>query len=132
MSFGIRNVEAEKRPQVFAEAHRVLRESPESQLAIMEFAEPREGVMGILARAFVRYLVPAIGFVGSGDAAAYQHLQKSIGSFPSPDDFQALLAGPDPAQTYHFEITKRRALLFGVVQIYIGRPVPIGLSAEAA
>lgn len=111
MSFGIRNVKATERIDALRELHRVLR--PGGKLGIMEFAEPREGIMGVLARAFVGHVVPLIGFVGSGDKAAYKHLQQSIADFPAPDDFLALF------KEAGFGKLRRRELLFGVVQIYL-------------
>uniref|UniRef100_A0A7S1U6B0 Desulfoferrodoxin ferrous iron-binding domain-containing protein n=1 Tax=Phaeomonas parva TaxID=124430 RepID=A0A7S1U6B0_9STRA len=123
MSFGIRNVEAGDRARVVAEAHRLLRPAPTSRLAIMEFAEPRTGVMGALARVFLGHIVPLIGWLGSGDASAYQHLQKSISDFPAPDDFAALIAGPHPELGYQFEITGRVSMVFGVVHVYLARPL---------
>ncbi|KAL9187834.1 hypothetical protein ACHAXT_006212 [Thalassiosira profunda] len=97
MSFGIRNVP--EKELALCEIHRVLKKGSnlplESKLAIMEFSEPGpdSGVMGSLARLFIRHVVPAIGAMLSGFPKEYMHLQKSIKDFPSPPEFVALMEG---------------------------------------
>ena len=62
--------------------------SPGGRVAILEFAEPHEGVLAPLARIFVNHVVPRIGALLSGGAREeYVHLQNSIADFPMPKDF---------------------------------------------
>ncbi|KAL7545312.1 hypothetical protein ACHAWF_008664 [Thalassiosira exigua] len=95
MSFGIRNVP--EKDEALCEIHRVLKtgSSTESKLAIMEFSEPGpdSGILGSVARLFIRHVVPAMGAVLSGYPKEYMHLQKSIKDFPSPSEFVALMEG---------------------------------------
>ena len=149
MSFGIRNVPEKER--ALCEIHRVLKKgahfprlrtsSPlpvESRLAIMEFSEPGpdSGIMGTLARLFIRHCLPAIGAMLSGYPKEYMHLQKSIAEFPSPPEFVELLQGlkcPVKRESGEgeleidmfgsFRVKEVVNLNFGSVQIYVATPI---------
>ncbi|KAL3788981.1 hypothetical protein HJC23_012686 [Cyclotella cryptica] len=137
MSFGIRNVP--EKDSALCEIHRVLKkgESTDSKLAIMEFSEPDEnsGVMGSLARVFIRHVVPSLGALLSGAPKEYMHLQKSINEFPSPKEFVQLMEGLKCAvwneeskelaiDTFgSFRVTEVVNLNFGSVQIYVANPI---------
>ena len=139
MSFGIRNVP--EKVDALCEIHRVLKKtntrsssnSIESKLAIMEFSEPEEGtgIMGDLARLFIRHLVPAMGALLSGHPKEYMHLQKSIKDFPKPSEFVALMEGikcpkeeDEGRQVFGtFRVAKVVNLNFGSVQIYVANPI---------
>mmetsp|Transcript_20036 Transcript_20036/g.43431 ORF Transcript_20036/g.43431 Transcript_20036/m.43431 type:complete len:332 (+) Transcript_20036:183-1178(+) len=140
MSFGIRNVP--EKEIALCEIHRVLKKgsSPtvESKLAIMEFSEPGPdtGIMGSLARIFIRHVVPAVGAMLSGHPKEYMHLQKSIKEFPSPPDFVALMEGVkcpikggddgeelDIDTFGSFRVKEVVNLNFGSVQIYVATPI---------
>lgn len=85
ISFGIRNVK--NRTEALCQIYNVLK--PNRLLSILEFSEPdnNAGTMGIIAKYFIRYIVPVIGNVVSGSPAEYSYLQKSIKEFPKPNDF---------------------------------------------
>lgn len=139
MSFGIRNVP--EKEMALCEIHRVLKKgsksaSIESKLAIMEFSEPGPdtGIMGAIARQFIRHLVPAMGAVLSGYPREYMHLQKSIKDFPSPTEFVALMEGLKcpikggdgelEIDTFgSFRVNEMVNLMFGSVQIYVANPI---------
>jgi len=144
MSFGIRNVP--EKEMALCEIHRVLkktvsRTSPttiEPKLAIMEFSEPgpNTGVMGSMARLFIRHLVPAMGAMLSGHPKEYMHLQKSIKDFPSPTEFVALMEelkcrtkGGEAREEWEidtfgsFRVKEVVNLNFGSVQIYVATPI---------
>jgi len=140
MSFGIRNVP--EKEMALCEIHRVLKKdsSPtiESKLAIMEFSEPGPdtGIMGSLARLFIRHVVPAVGAMLSGHPKEYMHLQKSIKEFPSPPEFVALMEGIKcpikggvdgeewEIDTFgSFRVKEVVNLNFGSVQIYVATPI---------
>jgi demethylmenaquinone methyltransferase/2-methoxy-6-polyprenyl-1,4-benzoquinol methylase len=143
ISFGIRNVP--EKEQALCEINRVLKKGNEqSKLAIMEFSEPGEdsGVMGSMARAFIRHVIPSLGALLSGAPREYMHLQKSIQEFPSPSEFVALIEGVKcPVKAIRsssdgeeegeevqmntfgsFRVKKVVNLNFGSVQIYIASP----------
>jgi len=142
MSFGIRNVP--EKVDALCEIHRVLKKantkrsssnSIESKLAIMEFSEPDKdtGIMGDLARLFIRHLVPAMGALLSGHPKEYMHLQKSIKDFPTPSEFVKKMEGikcpiireeGEGREGFGtFRVTKVVNLNFGSVQIYVANPI---------
>ncbi len=138
MSFGIRNVP--EKEMALCEIHRVLKKSGSSlppKLAIMEFSEPGpdSGVLGLVARFFIRHVVPSLGALLSGAPKEYMHLQKSIKDFPSPEKFVEIMEGlkcPVRSQENEeleintfgaFRVTEVINLNFGSVQIYVATPI---------
>lgn len=115
MSFGIRNVP--DRLKALKEMRRVMKSSPASRLAIMEFSAPVEGtVTGTAAKYFVGYVVPLVGALVTSAADEYQYLEESIFKFPQPTEFEALI------ESAGFEMVKRTSFMAGVVNIYIAKP----------
>jgi demethylmenaquinone methyltransferase/2-methoxy-6-polyprenyl-1,4-benzoquinol methylase len=87
-AFGFRNLanyEAGLR-----EIQRVLK--PGGTVAILEFAEPPEGLLGDLYRWYFCKVLPKIGGLISGDQAAYKYLPKSVARFFRPPELAALLS----------------------------------------
>lgn len=60
-------------------------------LGILEFAEPRPGVLGDMYRFYTRKVLPKIGGLVSGDAAAYEYLPKSVARFFRPEELASLM-----------------------------------------
>lgn len=84
IAFGIRNIP--DRGAALREMTRVTK--PGGRVAILEFADPQEGVLAPVARVFIRHIVPRVGAMLSGGAwREYLHLQKSIAEFPTPTAF---------------------------------------------
>jgi len=86
MAFGIRNVE-----QMFTalqETRRVLR--PGGRLLILEFSIPR-GPFCQVYLFYLRHVMTRIGGYVSGDAAAYEYLNRTIESFPCSETFCGLM-----------------------------------------
>ena len=123
MAFGIRNVP--ERETALCEIHRVLK--PSGVIAILEFSEPDDshGMLGVLARLFIRHVVPILGGILSGAPKEYVHLQNSIKDFPIPPKFremmQKLSCGEDGKG--HFEMDPVEHMNFGSVQLYLGSAV---------
>jgi demethylmenaquinone methyltransferase/2-methoxy-6-polyprenyl-1,4-benzoquinol methylase len=123
MAFGIRNVP--DREEALCQVHRVLR--PNSVFCILEFSEPANdaGIMGFLARVFIRHIVPVVGGIVSGAPREYLHLQNSIKDFPTPKDFGALMervkCGEDGKGT--FRIDELVQMNFDSVQLYVATPI---------
>lgn len=111
MAFGIRNVP--DRPKALREMARVTKKG--GRIAILELSEPKNGLLGSLARFHIRTLVPRIGGAISG-AAEYRYLQESIAAFPPPEAFAAFMsdAGLDVLQVL--------PLSFGVVCLFVATP----------
>ena len=86
-AFGFRNLanyEAGLR-----EILRVLK--PGGTLAILEFTEPAPGLIGDAYRFYCQKVLPKIGGLISGDAAAYAYLPKSVARFFRPDELAGLM-----------------------------------------
>ena len=110
MAFGIRNVTHVKKS--LSEMHRVLNAS--GKVLILEFSLPPNILIRKLHLFYLRYLLPAIGGLISGDKEAYQYLNRTIESFPYGSDFLKLL------DETGFKSTKAHPLTFGVATIYEG------------
>ena len=108
VAFGIRNVE---RPDLAcAEMARVMRRG--GRLAILEFGVPRVPGVSTLYLWYFKYLLPAVGRMVSGHTAAYSYLPASVGSFPAPREFMAIL------ERAGFAHVQADPLTFGIVYLY--------------
>lgn len=109
VAFGIRNVE---QPELAcAEMFRAIR--PSGRLAILEFGVPRLPGISTFYRWYFKYLLPGIGRMVSGNQVAYSYLPASVGSFPSPSQFVAML------EQAGFAEVKAVPLTFGIVYLYV-------------
>jgi demethylmenaquinone methyltransferase/2-methoxy-6-polyprenyl-1,4-benzoquinol methylase len=111
IAFGIRNV-----PDTAAGLAAMLRAlAPGGTLLVLEFAEPRTPLFGPAYRAYRRHLLPRIGGALAGDAAAYRYLDDTIATFPSGEEFVALLRAAG------FVDATFEPLTFGTVHLYRAR-----------
>jgi demethylmenaquinone methyltransferase/2-methoxy-6-polyprenyl-1,4-benzoquinol methylase len=108
VAFGIRNVERPER--ACAEIARVMR--PGGRLAILEFGVPRVPGVSALYLWYFRYVLPFIGRVVSGDQVAYSYLPASVGRFPPPAQFVAIL------EQAGFTGVRAVPLTLGIVYLY--------------
>ncbi|MFW5925348.1 MAG: bifunctional demethylmenaquinone methyltransferase/2-methoxy-6-polyprenyl-1,4-benzoquinol methylase UbiE [Myxococcota bacterium] len=115
IAFGIRNVP--DRLQGLREMARVTR--PGGRVAVLELGEPRDGVLGPMARFHIRRVVPRVGGWLSG-AREYRYLQRSIAAFPDPETFADMMRQAGMA------VLEVRPLTFGVCNLYLGTPDPGG------
>jgi demethylmenaquinone methyltransferase / 2-methoxy-6-polyprenyl-1,4-benzoquinol methylase len=126
MAFGIRNVP--ERDVALCEIHRVLRNG--AVFCILEFSEPDDsfGVLGRMARVFIRHVVPVLGGLLSGAPREYLHLQNSIKDFPNPKEFGELMEGivcNDDGVSGHFRVDDIVQMNFGSVQLYVSTAVKV-------
>lgn len=132
MAFGMRNVPPEDRQLALCEMHRVLKKQSANRiggkLAILEFSEPglNHGLLGCMAKLFIRYLVPPIGALLSGASREYIHLQNSIDKFPTPTEFVKIMEETRCPYNRNrkgvFKVKKLHDMNFGSVQLYLAVP----------
>ena len=111
IAFGIRNVP--DRPRALTEMARVTRSG--GRVAILELSEPRQGLLGPLARFHVHTVVPWLGGLLSG-SREYQYLQRSIATFPPPSEFARMM------EQAGLTVVRTVPLTFGVCHLYVGEP----------
>src|SRR5262249_54750219 len=110
-AFGFRNLanyEAGLR-----EIQRVLK--PGGTLAILEFTEPPDGVMGNLYRWYFRGVLPKIGALISGNSAAYSYLPNSVARFFQPKELAAMMA------SVGYEAVEFQTWTVGSVALHTGK-----------
>ena len=108
VAFGIRNVE---RPDLACvELARVMRRG--GRLAILEFGIPRVPGVSTLYLWYFKHLLPAVGRLVSGHNAAYSYLPASVGTFPPPHEFMAIL------EQAGFTHVRADPVTFGIVYLY--------------
>ena len=61
---------------------------PGGAAGILEFAEPQGRVFGAAYRFYFRRILPRLGGIISGNAAAYAYLPASVSKFPSPEELK--------------------------------------------
>jgi demethylmenaquinone methyltransferase/2-methoxy-6-polyprenyl-1,4-benzoquinol methylase len=108
VAFGIRNVE--NAGIACAEMARVLRHG--GRLAILEFGVPRIPGVSAMYLWYFRRVLPLIGRMISGHTGAYTYLPASVGAFPPPEQFMAILRDAG------FIDTRALPLTFGIVHLY--------------
>jgi demethylmenaquinone methyltransferase/2-methoxy-6-polyprenyl-1,4-benzoquinol methylase len=87
IAFGLRNLEDPTRG--LSEFHRLLH--PGGAMVILEFSKP---VIPVFREAFgfyFRHVLPRLGGVISGDAAAYRYLHDSVAKFPNQRELMELM-----------------------------------------
>ena len=110
VAFGVRN---------FGDLGAGLRElartiKPEGKVVILEFSRPRNRVFRALYEFYSYKILPRIGGLVSRDKRAYEYLPASVGEFPAPEEFMAMMARAG------FRNCRARSQSFGIAQIYIG------------
>ena len=110
VAFGVRN---------FGDLGAGLRElartiKPGGKVVILEFSRPRNRVFRALYEFYSYKILPRIGGLASRDKRAYEYLPASVGEFPAPEEFMAMMARAG------FRNCRARSQSFGIAQIYIG------------
>ena len=111
VAFGVRN---------FGDLGAGLREmartiKPGGKVVILEFSRPRNRVFRALYEFYTYKILPRIGGMVSKDKRAYEYLPASVGEFPAPKEFMAMM------ERAGFRECRARSQSFGIAQIYVGQ-----------
>lgn len=108
VAFGLRNIQ--ERGRFFEEAFRVLK--PSGKAVILEFSNPKDAKLRPAYRFYLRYLVPVLGYLTTGNFKAYRYLTDSIFNYPVASEIQKI------AEEAGFEF-RLKEFLFGFLSLYI-------------
>jgi len=107
-AFGLRNLVNYEAGLL--EIQRILK--PGGTIAILEFTEPPDSILGNLYRWYFRTVLPRIGAWLSGDPAAYTYLPKSVSRFFRPPELSSLMSAVGYTQVTH------KSRTFGTVALH--------------
>ena len=111
VAFGVRN---------FGDLDAGLREmartiKPGGKVVVLEFSRPRNRLFRALYEFYTYKILPCIGGMVSKDKRAYEYLPASVGEFPAPKEFMAMM------ERAGFRECRARSQSFGIAQIYTGQ-----------
>lgn len=109
VAFGIRNME--NLEAFLDEIYRVL--SAQGRFSILEFSIPERAPFRWIYMAYLKYLLPAVGGLISGDHEAYRYLRDSVMGFPAPAILEKIM------EERGFRIVQSRSLLGGISHLYL-------------
>lgn len=108
-AFGVRNFGAISTG--LSEMHRVMR--PGGVCLVLEFSQPRTPFFATIYKFYFSRVLPFLGEKVSGNDNAYTYLPESVGEFPPPERFAAMMREAGFA-----EVAAKR-LSMGIAYIYI-------------
>lgn len=109
VAFGIRNME--DLGAFLDEIYRVL--NMHGRFTILEFSVPERVPFRWIYMAYLKYVLPFIGGIISGDHEAYRYLRDSVMGFPSPKILEGMMEGRG------FRVVQSRALFGGISHLYL-------------
>ncbi|HSR50626.1 MAG TPA: bifunctional demethylmenaquinone methyltransferase/2-methoxy-6-polyprenyl-1,4-benzoquinol methylase UbiE [Acidobacteriota bacterium] len=116
IAFGLRNLESY--PAGLREMQRVLR--PGGALAVLECSQPSLPVFKQIFLLYFNYILPRVGRLVSGDAAAYAYLPSSVEEFPRPGELSRVI------EDCGFQGVRHRRLTGGVACLHLAEKPATG------
>jgi demethylmenaquinone methyltransferase/2-methoxy-6-polyprenyl-1,4-benzoquinol methylase len=99
-------------PRAFAEQKRVLR--PGGRLVLLDTAPPPRNLLRPFVIAYLKYGIPLLGRLVSGNSDAYTYLPESTQRFKTPDELAALM------REAGFENVAYKTFMFGTMAVHWG------------
>jgi len=87
IGYGLRNIA--DLPRALSEMRRVL--APGGRAVVLDFGKPDNWIVAALYRAFLRTMMPAIGWLFHGDPETYSYIPASLQQFPAQRGVKALM-----------------------------------------
>jgi len=87
IGYGLRNVA--DIPAALAEMRRVL--APGGRAAVLDFGKPDHPLAALLYRAYLRTMMPAVGWIFHGDPETYLYIPESLARFPAQRGVEGLM-----------------------------------------
>lgn len=107
-AFGVRNFS--DLTAGLKEMMRVLK--PNGKLIILEFSMPKNVIIKSFYLLYLKFYIPVLGKILTGDFQAYRYLSQTIQSFPNGQNFQKILRNAG------FSDVAIEPLTFGIVSVY--------------
>jgi demethylmenaquinone methyltransferase/2-methoxy-6-polyprenyl-1,4-benzoquinol methylase len=122
VAFGLRNMPNYVR--VLAGAHRVLKSN--GQLIVLELVLPgKSNILYPLVRFYIRFLVPFIGGLFTGQPQAYRYLAQTIEHFSDGQRFEQIL------EQTGFRVSARKHFMFGVARLWLAEKAASAMTGQA-
>lgn len=99
-------------PRTLKEQLRVLK--PGGRIVILDSSPPPNSLMRPFIEVHLRYVIPLLGRVVSGNPDAYQYLPSSTQAFKTPDELAAIMRAAG-VQNVHY-----RTFMFGTMAVHWG------------